>query len=81
MQIEILSDEELANLTGYKTRGWQRRWLNDRGWHFVESRGGRPLVGRQYARTKLGVTLEVVSLAPPPPPNVPAWTPDVSKVR
>jgi len=80
METEILSDEELADLTGYKARGWQRRWLNDRGWHFVESRGGRPLVGRQYARMNLGVTLEVVPLAPPPPVT-PAWPPDISKVR
>ncbi|MBV4540118.1 hypothetical protein [Pseudomonas vlassakiae] len=29
---------------------------------------GRPVVGRQYARMKLGVTLEVVPLAPPPHP-------------
>lgn len=81
METEILSDEELADLTGYKARGWQRRWLNDRGWHFVESRGGRPLVGRQYARMKLGAALEVVQLTPPPPPTVTAWTPDFSKVR
>jgi len=53
METGILSDEELADLTGYKARGWQRRWLNERGWHFVESRGGRPLVGRQYAHIKL----------------------------
>lgn len=66
METEILSDEELADLTGYKARGWQRRWLNDRCWHFVESRGGRTLVARQYARMKLGVTLEVVPLAPLP---------------
>ncbi|MDF9619551.1 DUF4224 domain-containing protein [Pseudomonas entomophila] len=81
METEILSDEELADLTGYKARGWQRRWLNDRCWHFVESRGGRPLVGRQYARMKLGVTLEVAPLAPLPPPAAAAWTPDFSKVR
>ncbi|MNP42766.1 hypothetical protein D3C76_1365530 [compost metagenome] len=81
MDQEILSDTELADLTGYKARGWQRRWLSDRGWHYVESRGGRPLVSRQYARMKLGVTLEVVSLAPPPPPPAPAWIPDISKVR
>ncbi|MCF1486941.1 DUF4224 domain-containing protein [Pseudomonas sp. AA27] len=81
MQTEILSDEELADLTGYKARGWQRRWLNDRCWHFVESRGGRPLVGRQYARMKLGVTLEAIPLAPPPRPPAAAWTPDFSKVR
>ena len=24
METEILSDEELADLTGYKARGWQR---------------------------------------------------------
>ncbi|ATB63601.1 DUF4224 domain-containing protein [Pseudomonas mosselii] len=81
MDTEILSDEELADLTGYKARGWQRRWLNERGWHFVESRGGRPLVGRQYARMQLGVPLEVVPMAPLPPPHTPAWMPDFSKVR
>ncbi|MFF7860756.1 DUF4224 domain-containing protein [Pseudomonas monteilii] len=80
MDTEILSDEELVNLTGYKTRGYQRRWLHERGWIFVESRGGRPLVGRQYVRMKLGVTLEVVPMAPPPPAP-PVWTPDISKVR
>lgn len=80
METEILSDAELAELTGYKARGWQRRWLNERHWHFVESRGGRPLVGRQYARMKLGVTLEVVQMAPPPS-SVPTWSPDISKVR
>ena len=80
METEIISDEELADLTGYKARGWQRRWLNDRNRHFVESRAGRPLVGRQYARMKLGVTLEVVAVAPPPLPTQ-AWTPDFSRVK
>ncbi|WP_327440235.1 DUF4224 domain-containing protein [Pseudomonas donghuensis] len=80
METEILSEKELAELTGYKARGYQRRWLEERQWHFVESRGGRPLVGRQYARMKLGVTLQVMPIAPPPLP-VPAWTPDISKVR
>lgn len=81
METEILSDEELVDLTGYKARGWQRRWLNDRNWHFVESRGGRPLVARQYARLKLGVSLDVVPLAAPPTMQSPAWTPDFSKVK
>ncbi len=80
METEILSDEELTELTGYKARGYQRRWLQERGWVFVESRSGRPLVGRQYVRMKLGVTLEVVSMAPIPP-ITPAWTPDITKVR
>lgn len=79
METEILSDKELEQITGYKARAWQRRWLADKGWHFVESRGGRPLVGRQYARMKLG--------APSAPPQliterkpIKAWTPDLSKV-
>lgn len=55
METEILSDEELAELTGYKARAYQRRWLIDRQWVFVESRGKRPLVGRMYARMKLGM--------------------------
>ncbi|AUY32667.1 MULTISPECIES: DUF4224 domain-containing protein [Pseudomonas] len=80
MQTEILSDEELAELTGYKARGYQRRWLEERGWVFVETRSGRPLVGRHYVRMKLGMSLGVMPTASPPP-VVPAWTPDISKVR
>ena len=80
MESEILSDEELAEITVYKARAWQRRWLDDRKWLYVESRGKRPLVGRQYARMKLGVTLELVPVAPPPLPP-PAWTPDFSRVN
>jgi len=80
METEILSDEELVELTGYKARGYQRRWLSERGWVFVETRSGRPLVGRHYVRMKLGVALEVMQMSPPPP-STPAWTPDISKVR
>ncbi|MFJ2549563.1 DUF4224 domain-containing protein [Pseudomonas sp. NPDC087612] len=80
METEILSEKELAELTGYKARGYQRRWLEERQWHFVESRGGRPLVGRQYARMKLGMTLEVIATTPPPLPE-PTWTPDFSRVN
>lgn len=78
MESEILSDQELADITGYSMRAYQRRWLNANHWHFIESRGGRPLVGRQYARARLG--------APEPQPAEsapakPAWTPDFSKVN
>lgn len=79
MESEILSDEELADITGYKTRGWQRRWLDDRKWLYVESRGKRPLVGRQYARMKLGAVLPTLTPAPPPPQ--PTWAPDFSQVK
>ncbi|WP_419793614.1 DUF4224 domain-containing protein [Pseudomonas palleroniana] len=80
MQAEILSDDELADLTGYKRRCDQRKWLKDRNWVFVESRGGRPLVGRMYARMKLGmVTATIVD--PTPPPARPSWTSDYSRVN
>lgn len=79
MDTEILSEEELADMTGYKARGWQIRWLKEREWHFVESRGRRPLVGRQYARIKLGLAAPTTTAAPPTPK--PAWTPDFSGLR
>ena len=31
MEPEILSDKELEQITGYKARAWQRRWLADKG--------------------------------------------------
>ena len=80
LETEIFSDEELADLTGYKQRAHQRRWLNDRNWVFVESRGGRPLVGRMYARMKLGMTNPTSAEQSTPPPR-PAWTPDFSRVN
>jgi hypothetical protein len=46
METEILPDEELTDLTGYRARAYQRHWLIDRHWVFVVSGGKRPLVGR-----------------------------------
>jgi hypothetical protein len=80
MQAEILSDEELADLTGYKRRSDQRKWLKDRNWAFVESRGGRPLVGRMFAHMKLGIVNPTL-VEQNPPPGRPAWIPDFSKVN
>lgn len=78
MKTEILSEDELADLTGYKHRGYQRQWLKDRNWIFVESRGGRPLVGRMFARMKLGIISPTPT--PTPTPAAPTWTPDFSRV-
>ena len=80
IEAEIFSDEELADLTGYKQRAHQRKWLRDRNWVFIESRGGRPLVGRMYARMKLGMTNPVLTEQLPPPTR-PAWAPDFSRVN
>lgn len=80
MQAEILSDDELADLTGYKQRAHQRKWLKDRNWVFIGSRVGRPLVGRMYARMKLGLVNAAIA-DPTPPPARPAWTPYFSRVN
>ncbi|CAM3173509.1 DUF4224 domain-containing protein [Pseudomonas fluorescens] len=80
MQPEILSEDELAELTGYKHRAHQRKWLKDRNWVFIESRGGRPLVGRMFARMKLGMTNATI-VDQTPPPARPTWTPDFSRVN
>jgi hypothetical protein len=70
----------LAHITGYKSRAYQRRWLDDRQWLYVESRGKRPLVGRMYARMKLGV-ITPNNIVPNPPPTTSVWTPDFSRVN
>lgn len=80
MASEILSDDELAEITGYKARAYQRRWLDDRNWQYVESRGKRPLVGRMYARMKLGLVTPTI-IDPSPPPAASTWTADFSRVN
>lgn len=80
IEAEILSDEELADLTGYKQRAHQRRWLKERSWVFIESRGGRPLVGRMYARMKFGMTNPIL-VDQSPQLTRPVWTPDFSRVN
>lgn len=79
MESEILSDEELVMITGYQARAWQRRWLISHGWHYIESRGRRPLVSRQYARQQLG-SPSAESPSPPPAVAKQTWIPDFSKV-
>ncbi|WP_213878633.1 DUF4224 domain-containing protein [Pseudomonas sp. dw_358] len=80
MESEILSDDELVDITGYKARACQIRWLIERHWVFVEGRHNRPLVGRHYTRMKLGA---VVTPLPNPSsePAAPTWVPDFSKVK
>ncbi|WPN45125.1 DUF4224 domain-containing protein [Pseudomonas sp. P8_241] len=79
MESEILSKEELVELTGYKVPARQRQWLIDRQWVYELSRN-RPRVGRYYARMKLGMVI-ATSLKPAPAPTAPVWTPDFSRVN
>ncbi|QHD10078.1 hypothetical protein PspR76_12895 [Pseudomonas sp. R76] len=71
---------KIADLTGYKHRSHQPKWLKDRNWVFIESRGGRPLVDRMFARMKLGMVNATIADPNPPPARQP-WTPDFSKVN
>lgn len=51
----FLSPDELRDLTGYKMRAGQRRWLTDHGWKFEVNRLGFPKVLRaELERRMLG---------------------------
>ena len=51
---EILTADEVSDITGRKTFGKQIEWLRHRGWIFEINAAGRPIVGRYYLRAKLG---------------------------
>lgn len=50
----FLSNEEVEQLTGYKSPGWQSRWLDERGWVYAKTAGGRIRVSRAHAESMLG---------------------------
>lgn len=73
---EILTEEEVANLTGLKTRSRQAKWLRENGWVHELSAGGRPLICRLYLRQKLGCVNSAKHKA-----FGPTWTLDLSKIK
>lgn len=50
---ELLTDDEVASITGYQTPSRQIQWLASNGWQHVLNGARRPIVGRIYARLKL----------------------------
>lgn len=50
----LITDDELIELTGYKSAKAQGEWLRARGWIFELNRIGRPRVDREYYRRKMG---------------------------
>jgi hypothetical protein len=50
---ELLTDDEVASITGYLTPSKQIQWLASNGWQHVLNGARRPVVGRLYARLKL----------------------------
>ncbi len=52
-ETELLTVDELVEITGRKTNAAQRAWLDRAGWCYVVNAAGRPIVGRWYARMTL----------------------------
>lgn len=49
----LLTDAELADITGANSKALQIEWLNRNEWHYTTNRHGVPRVGRVYANLKL----------------------------
>ncbi len=52
---ELLSADELAELTGYPSARGQRKWLDENGWRYAVARDGSPRVARAYFLLQMGV--------------------------
>ncbi len=78
MESLFLSKDEIAELTGYKLPAHQCRWLQERHWVFERNATNRPIVGRDYARSRLGGAKQAMPTPSPsssiPRPNFGALT-------
>lgn len=54
----FLTESDIEELTGCKTRKCQCAWLESRCWIFEVSRLGRVKVLRRYAEMRLGLPIE-----------------------
>jgi hypothetical protein len=50
----FLSDAELAELTGYRDRHAQARWLDRNRWRYCKDRRNAPRVARQHFNERMG---------------------------
>lgn len=64
----LMTDDEMQELTGYKSAKFQIEWLRARGWIFEINRVGRPKVDREYYRGRMGNARE------PEPAAGPNWS-------
>ena len=75
IQNEILTEDEISAITGFRLTRSQINWLDLHGWHYELTGARRPVVGRIYARLKLaGVKPSGANAI------VQTWTLDLSKV-
>jgi nitrous oxide reductase accessory protein NosL len=70
---EVLTADELAEITGYKHPGSQKEWLDANGWQYVLNAARRPIVGRWFARMRLAGVQPTANGG-----TAPAWKPDFS---
>ncbi len=54
----FLSDEELADLTGFRTPSKQVEWLRRKGWRFEQNGNRKAIVSRRYTEKMLGFNAE-----------------------
>ena len=50
----LLTPDEVADLTGFKSTGKQVNWLSTKGWRFEVNGCKRPIIARRYAEKMLG---------------------------
>ena len=75
IQSEILAEDEISAITGFKLARSQINWLDQHGWHYELTGARRPIVGRVYARLKLAGVKPTGANA-----IVHTWTLDLAKV-
>lgn len=52
----FLSEKEIQELTGYKTKKCQAKWLRNNGFKYVLDRWGKPKVMIEHVNSVLGTT-------------------------
>jgi len=74
-QSPFVSNDEMVELTGYKSYSAQARWLKENDFHFVTNVAGRPVVHRAHMAFRMGVPMAVFEESFPPPSR--KWEPNV----
>ena len=74
---EVLTEEEVNEISGCVRKSDQVDWLTKNGWVFFQNRAGTPKIGRLYARLRMA-GINPVALATP---AAGGWQFDASKVR
>lgn len=72
---EILSSEELAQITGCARKTDQIDWLCGNDWTYHKNKAGEPIVGRLYTRLRLaGINPKALT-------SPGSWVADFSGIR